>query len=441
MATATTKPLVTQDDLALAYSPGVAGPCLDIARERETIWSLTNKGNTIAVISNGTAVLGLGDLGAHAGKPVTEGKAALFKAFAGVDAVDICIDERDPSKLADIITALAPSFGGINLEDIKAPDCFLVEELCRTRMDIPVFHDDQHGTATVVLAGLINALELTGRNLESSRIVVSGAGAAAIATLDLLVASGTDKENILMFDSRGLVSRSRKKLEVRRGVYAAGPRAPNTLEAALVGADIFLGMSQAGLLNPEWIKSMAPTPIIFALSNPEPEVWPEHVLEAVPDAIIATGRSDYPNQVNNVLCFPFLFRGALDVRASKITRGMMRATAETIAELARTLPGEEVVEAYPKADFAFGPNHILPKPLDRRLAEVTPHAVAEAAKVDGVALLKREEKNLTASEYQPAYKKGMPGFPGRREAGAGYSQTFDKDHGRERGWAYRCGSA
>ncbi len=385
MAAVTTKPLATQADLSLAYSPGVAGPCRDIAEDAAAAYRLTNKGNVVAVISNGTAVLGLGNIGALASKPVMEGKAALFKAFAGVDAVDICVDESDPQKLAEIVCALGPSFGGINLEDIKAPDCFLVEDICRSRMDIPVFHDDQHGTATVIMAGLLNALELTGRRLGNIKVVVSGAGAAAIATMDLLVASGVKKANITLFDSRGVVSKTRRNLEPRRAGYAQGRGAPKSLAQALKGADVFLGVSKAGALDPAWIKQMNNAPIIFALANPEPEVWPSDVLEAAPNAIVATGRSDFANQVNNVLCFPFLFRGALDVRASRITRGMQLAAAKAIAGLAKSKPGAETVSAYPNDDFVFGQNYILPKPFDARLAEMVPAAVASAAKKEGVA--------------------------------------------------------
>lgn len=385
MAAMTTKPLATQEDLSLAYSPGVAGPCRDIEADPAAAYEMTNKGNTVAVISNGTAVLGLGNIGALASKPVMEGKAALFKTFAGVDSVDLCVDENDPERLAEIVCTLGPSFGGINLEDIKAPDCFVVEGICRSRMDIPVFHDDQHGTATVILAGLLNALELTGRKLEDIRIVVSGAGAAAIATLDLLVASGASKSNITLFDSRGVVSATRKNLEPRRGVYAQGRSAPRSLGQALKGADFFLGVSKAGALDPAWVQFMAPSPIIFALANPEPEIWPAHALEVAPNAIVATGRSDFPNQVNNVLCFPFLFRGALDVQATQITRGMQIAAAIAIASLARSAPGPETVAAYPDDDFTFGQHYILPRPFDKRLGEVVPRAVADAARKEGVA--------------------------------------------------------
>lgn len=385
MGSVPTKPLATQDDLALAYSPGVAGPCREIAAQPGAVYDLTNKRNTVAVISNGTAVLGLGNIGALAAKPVMEGKAALFKAFAGVDAVDICIDEADPQRLAEVICTLGPSFGGINLEDIKAPDCFLVEEICRARMDIPVFHDDQHGTATVILAALTNAMALSDRRLEDLQIVVSGAGAAAIATLDLLTALGLPKEQITLFDSQGVVTRSRRNLEPRRGVYAKGKRAPATLEAALRGADMFLGVSKAGALDPRWITGMADDPIIFALANPEPEIWPSHALQMAPDAIVATGRSDFPNQVNNVLCFPFLFRGALDAQATTISPGMQQAAAEAIASLVRTPPGAETKAAYPDERFVFGPNYILPKPFDQRLNTVVPEAVAAAARAEGLA--------------------------------------------------------
>ncbi len=380
-----TKPLATQRDLALAYSPGVAAACREIERAPEKSRTLTNRANLVAIVTNGSAVLGLGDIGPQAAKPVMEGKAALFKRFAGVDAVDLCVSETDPARLAELIISLQAGFGGFNLEDIKAPECFEVERLARERTSVPVFHDDQHGTGICVLAGLWNALALTGRTLAETKIAVSGAGAAAIACVELLVAGGARKENILLTDSRGVVYKGRKDgMTAQKETYAVKTK-KRTLADAVDGADFFLGVSRRGVLTPEMVRMMAAKPIIFALANPEPEIWPEDAGEAAPDAIIATGRSDYPNQVNNVLCFPFLFRGALDVAASTVTPGMMRAAAKAIAAVARLEASGSVRTAYPDEAFEFGPGYILPKAFDPRLLPEVAGAVAEAAMEDGVA--------------------------------------------------------
>ncbi len=378
VGTQLTKPLETRRDLALAYSPGVAAASREIAREPAEANALTARGNTVAVISNGTAVLGLGDIGPLAAKPVMEGKAALFKRFADIDAVDIEIAERDPEKLAEIIIALEPSFGGINLEDIKAPDCFLVEELCRKRMNIPVFHDDQHGTAVCVLAALENACALTGRVLSDVRLACSGAGAAALATLDLLFASGLKRENVLVVDREGVIHSRRRGLSPRKQAVAVETRA-RSLKDAVAGADVFLGLSGPGLLHPDWVKTMAAKPIIFALANPDPEIWPPHAHAAAPDAIIATGRSDFPNQVNNVLCFPYIFRGALDAGAATFTQEMMIAAAGEIAAIARETPTDEVRAKYPGEALDFGPEALMPQVFDFRLFDRVPKAVAAAS--------------------------------------------------------------
>ncbi|MEO1015212.1 MAG: malic enzyme-like NAD(P)-binding protein [Pseudomonadota bacterium] len=385
MASAPTKPLSAPDDLALAYSPGVAAPCLDIAARPEAALDLTNKGATVAVMTNGTALLGLGDRGPLASKPVMEGKAALFARFAGLNAVDVCIDESDPRKLAEIITALEPSFGGVNLEDVRAPDCFEVERICHERMTIPLFHDDQHGTAVCVLAALENALRLTGRRLEEARIVTAGAGAAAIACVEMLVAAGAARDNITLTDRHGVVYAGRREnMDPRKSAFAKKTKA-RALGDVVQGADVFLGLSVGGVLSPEMAASLAERPIILALANPFPEIWPEDAAAAAPGAIIATGRSDYPNQVNNVLCFPFLFRGALDVGARRITRGMTRAAADAIAALARSDAPQTVRDIYPVEPLDFGTDYILPKPFDPRLLPHVAAAVAAAAMSDGVA--------------------------------------------------------
>src|ERR671926_55299 len=385
LAVTPTKPLATQRDLSLAYSPGVAEACLEIARDPIEAAHLTARSNLVAVVTNGTAVLGLGSIGALASKPVMEGKAVLFKKFAGIDAFDIEVDERDPERLVEIVAALEPSFGAINLEDIKAPECFLVERALRERMRIPVFHDDQHGTAIIVAAAIRNGLELVGKRLEDAKLVASGAGAAALACLDLLVSMGLRKENITVSDIAGVVYEGRtEQMDPYKARYARRTDA-RTLADALLGADIFLGLSAPNVLKPEMLPSMAPRPLILALANPTPEVMPEAARAVRPDAIIATGRSDYPNQVNNVLCFPFIFRGALDVRATAINEEMKIAAAEALAALAREPVPEEVAAAYGGKAHHFGRDYIIPAPFDPRLMEVVASAVAEAAVQSGVA--------------------------------------------------------
>jgi malate dehydrogenase (oxaloacetate-decarboxylating)(NADP+) len=371
-----TKPVGSQDDLALAYSPGVAVPCVEIERDPAKAYEYTAKGNLVGVITNGTAVLGLGDIGALAGKPVMEGKAVLFKKFAGIDAFDIEIDETDPDKLVEIIAALHPTFGGINLEDIKAPECFTVERRLRERLAIPVFHDDQHGTAIVVGAGFLNAMHLTGRDISKAKVVCSGAGAAAMACLELLLELGVQRENVFVCDSRGVLTTSRE-LSGEKRLWAQDTPA-RTLSDVIGMADMFLGVSGPGLLTSADVKKMAARPIVFALANPEPELRPEKVLDAAPQAIVATGRSDYPNQINNALCFPYLFRAALDCGATGINQAMKLACVEALAEIAR-------------ADAGFGPARIVPTLLDKRLLIGVTPKIAAAAQASGVARRPLEE--------------------------------------------------
>ncbi len=380
-----TKDMSTQRDLALAYSPGVAAACLAIKRNPLEAANMTSRGNLVAVISNGTAVLGLGNIGALAGKPVMEGKGCLFRKFAGIDVFDIEIDETDPDKLVDIIASLEPTFGGINLEDIKAPECFLVETKLRERMKIPVFHDDQHGTAIVVAAAVLNGLKVVGKRIEEVKLACSGAGAAAIACLNLLVGLGLRKENVLIVDSKGVVYEGRKEaMDDQKAQYARRTSA-RTLADTVAGADIFLGLSAAGVLKPEMVEAMAEKPLILALANPDPEIRPEVAKIARPDAIIATGRSDYPNQVNNLLCFPFMFRGALDVGASTINEEMKLAAVRAIAELAQAEQSDVVTAAYGTQDIVFGPDYLIPRPFDPRLITKVAPAVAQAAMDSGVA--------------------------------------------------------
>jgi malate dehydrogenase (oxaloacetate-decarboxylating)(NADP+) len=379
-----TKPMATQRDLALAYSPGVAVPVRAIAADPTSAYDYTAKGNLVAVISNGTAILGLGNLGALAAKPVMEGKAVLFKRFADVDSIDIEVATDDAQKFIDAVALLEPSFGGINLEDIAAPDCFVIEQTLRERMNIPVFHDDQHGTAIITAAGLINACYLTGRKLSDIKVVCNGAGAAAIACTELIKAMGVRGDNVIMCDRKGVISKERTDLDQWKSAHAVDTDA-RTLADACKGADVFLGLSAAGALSPEMVKTMARQPIIFAMANPDPEIWPEDAIKVRPDAIIATGRSDYPNQVNNVLGFPFIFRGALDVRATAINDAMKIAAAEALAELAREPVPEEVAAAYGGRAQSFGRDYIIPAPFDPRLMEVVASAVAEAAVQSGVA--------------------------------------------------------
>ena len=379
-----TKRMATQRDLALAYSPGVAAACMEIAANPDTAMDYTARGNLVAVISNGTAVLGLGNIGALAGKPVMEGKAVLFKKFAGIDVFDIEVDETDPDKFCDVVAALEPTFGAINLEDIKAPECFYIEEKLRGRMGIPVFHDDQHGTAITVAAAVRNGLVLQGKRLEEVKLVTSGAGAAALACVDLLIAMGLKRENVWLTDVKGVVYAGREGLDARLSSYAKATDA-RALPDVLDGADIFMGLSAPRVLKAEWLHKLGPKPIILALANPEPEILPELVHGVRPDAIVATGRSDYPNQVNNVLCFPFIFRGALDVGAVTINEAMKLAAVEAIAELARAEASEVVAAAYGGAAPVFGRDYIIPKPFDPRLILQIAPAVARAAIASGVA--------------------------------------------------------
>lgn len=385
-----TKSLSSQHDLALAYSPGVAAPCMAIHHDAAAAYEYTNKGRMVAVISNGTAVLGLGNIGPLASKPVMEGKCALLKKFAKVDAIDIVVDTEDPQRFIDVVSAIALTWGGINLEDIKAPECFVIEEEIQKNVDIPIFHDDQHGTAIVNLAGLLNGLILTERRPADCKIVVNGAGAAAIACIRLLRKSGFNPDNIIMCDTKGVIYRGRTDGMNRWKEENASSTAARTLSEAIVGADIFIGLSAKGALTPEMIASMAPQPIIFAMANPDPEITPEEAYRVRPDAIVATGRSDYPNQVNNVMGFPYIFRAALDVRAAVVNDEMKVAAAHAIAEIARRLEPlpEELVAAYPHlsiSEIKFSKNYIVPLPFDPRLRTEVTIAVAKAALASGVA--------------------------------------------------------
>ncbi len=373
------KPCSTQADLSLAYTPGVAQPVLEIAKNPKKAYDYTNKGNLIAVITDGTAILGLGNLGPLASKPVMEGKAVLFKQFAGIDVFDIEVSAKTPQEFIKVVEAIAPTFGGINLEDIAAPHCFEIEAALRKSLDIPVFHDDQHGTAVIICAGLINALHVQGKALETARIVCLGAGAAGIASMNLLVAMGAKKGNILFVDSKGVVHKERTDLNSFKKAFARKTRL-RTLADAMTGADVFVGVSGANLVSPAMVKSMADKPIVFALANPNPEILPEKAKAARSDLIMATGRSDYPNQVNNVLGFPFIFRGALDARATEITQDMLIAAVIALAELARERVPASVLKAYNLKSLKFGPDYILPKPFDPRLLERVPPAVAKAVK-------------------------------------------------------------
>jgi malate dehydrogenase (oxaloacetate-decarboxylating)(NADP+) len=386
VAVTPTKQLVNQRDLALAYSPGVAAACEEIAADPQTAFRYTSRGNLVAVVTNGTAVLGLGDIGPLAAKPVMEGKGVLFKKFAGIDVFDIELDEKNVDKLVDIIAALEPTFGGINLEDIKAPECFEVERRLRARMKIPVFHDDQHGTAIVVGAALINGLKVAGKRIDEVKLVTSGAGAAALACLNLLVKLGVRRENIWATDLAGVVYRGRAELMDPDKAEFAQATELRTLAQVIEGADVFLGLSAAGVLKPEMVATMAARPVIFALANPTPEILPEAVKAVRDDAIMATGRSDYPNQVNNVLCFPYIFRGALDCGATTISDAMEIAAVHAIAELAQAEQSEVVAAAYAGQTLAFGPEYLIPKPFDPRLMMKIAPAVAQAAAESGVAL-------------------------------------------------------
>ncbi len=394
-----TKPLTTQYHLSLAYSPGVAAPCLEIQKDESLAYDYTSKGNLVAVISDGSAVLGLGDIGALASKPVMEGKAVLFKRFADVDAVDIEVDTRDSDAFINCVKLLGKSWGGINLEDIKAPECFIIEQRLRELMDIPVFHDDQHGTAIIAAAGLINAVHMTKRNIADIKVVINGAGASAIACTELIKGFGVANENIIMCDSRGVIYQGREAGMNQWKSAHAVPTPFRTLEEAVRGADVLFGLSVKGAFTQDMIRSMAANPIIFAMANPDPEITPEDVKAIRGDAIIATGRSDYPNQVNNVLGFPFIFRGALDVRASSINDEMKRAAAEALAALAREDVPDEVADAYSGLQLRFGPDYIIPTPFDPRLITRIPVAVAKAAIATGVA-----RKEITD---WPAYEREL----------------------------------
>ncbi len=415
---APTKQLVNQRDLALAYTPGVAEACLEIVRDPAEARNMTSRGNLVGVITNGTAVLGLGAIGPLASKPVMEGKAVLFKKFAGIDVFDIEIDERDPDKLVDIIASLEPTFGGINLEDIKAPECFIVERKLRARMKIPVFHDDQHGTAIIVSAAIVNGLKVVGKDIAKVKLVVSGAGAAALSCLDLLVKVGVDMKNIIVTDIAGVVYTGRKEeMDDNKARYAKDIKG-RTLGDVMAGADVFLGLSAGKVLKPEMVKKMAERPLILALANPEPEIQPDLARAARPDAVIATGRSDFPNQVNNVLCFPYIFRGALDVGATTITPEMELAAVYAIAELAQAEQSDIVAMAYGEPNIAFGPEYLIPRPFDPRLIVKIAPAVARAAIESGVATRPIEDWDAYRESLQQfVYHSGLimkPVFDGAK---------------------------
>ena len=380
-----TKPYRTQTDLSLAYSPGVAYPCLEIQNNENNAYKYTNKGNLVAVISNGTAVLGLGDIGAMSGKPVMEGKGLLFKIYGGIDVFDIEVDEKDPVKFCETVERIAPSFGGINLEDIKAPECFYIEERLKKTLDIPVMHDDQHGTAIISAAGLKNALEVAGKDIKQAKLVINGAGAAAISCTKLYVALGVKKENILMLDSHGVITTDRTDLNPEKAIFATNRKDVHTLEEAVKDADVFVGLSRGNILSKDMIRSMASNPIVFALANPVPEISYEDALDSRPDVIMSTGRSDYPNQINNVIGFPYIFRGALDVHAKAINEEMKMAAVHAIADLAKQPIPDVVNEVYHINDLSFGPKYFIPKPIDPRLITAVSAAVAKAAVDSGVA--------------------------------------------------------
>ncbi len=384
IAVVPTKPCETQYDLSLAYTPGVAEPVRAIAADPEAAYRYTNKGNLVAVISNGSAILGLGNRGSLASKPVLEGKAVLFKRFANIDVFDIEVDAADRDSFINTVVHIAPTFGGINLEDIAAPDCFAIEEMLRAQLDIPVFHDDQHGTAVIICAGLLNALELQGKQLPQVQIVLLGAGAAGLATIQLLISLGAKRDNILLLDSKGVVHPGRPDLNIYKRRYSRATD-KRTLEDAMQDADVFIGVSAANLVSPEMVMSMASKPVVFALANPDPEIRPEVAQAVRTDLIMATGRSDYPNQVNNVLGFPYIFRGALDVHASSVSRAMLVGAVRALAKLAHEPVPAEMLRAYGLKHLEFGPDYIIPKPLDPRLIKTVPPAVARAAVDSGVA--------------------------------------------------------
>ena len=400
-----TKPYFTQTDLSLAYSPGVAEPCLEIQSDPQNAYKYTDKGNLVAVISNGTAVLGLGNIGAVAGKPVMEGKGLLFKIYAGIDVFDIEVDEENPEKFIEAVKAIAPTFGGINLEDIKAPECFEIERRLKEELDIPVMHDDQHGTAIISAAGLLNALEVNGKNIADVKVVVNGAGAAAISCTKLYTALGVKKENVVMLDSRGVISTERTNLTPEKLEFATTRTDIHTLKEAIVGADVFLGLSKGNVLTKDMVRSMAKDPIVFALANPEPEITYEDAMESRPDVLMSTGRSDYPNQINNVIGFPYIFRGALDVAATAINEEMKLAAVHAIADLAKQPVPEVVNKVYKVGNLSFGREYFIPKPVDPRLLVEVSTAVAKAAIASGVA-----RKTITDWED---YKEHLLEFMGR----------------------------
>ena len=400
-----TKPYFTQTDLSLAYSPGVAEPCLEIQSDPQNAYKYTDKGNLVAVISNGTAVLGLGNIGAVAGKPVMEGKGLLFKIYAGIDVFDIEVDEENPDKFIEAVKAIAPTFGGINLEDIKAPECFEIERRLKAELDIPVMHDDQHGTAIISAAGLLNALEVNGKNIADVKVVVNGAGAAAISCTKLYIALGVNKENVVMLDSRGVISTERTNLTPEKLEFATSRTDIHTLKEAIVDADVFLGLSKGNVLTKDMVRSMAKDPIVFALANPEPEITYEEAMESRPDVLMSTGRSDYPNQINNVIGFPYIFRGALDVAATAINEEMKLAAVHAIADLAKQPVPEVVNKVYKVGNLSFGRDYFIPKPVDPRLLVEVSTAVAKAAIESGVA-------RKTITDWDD-YKEHLLEFMGR----------------------------
>ncbi len=407
LAVQTTKPCETQEELSLAYTPGVAEPCLYIEKNPEDAYKYTAKGNLVAVISNGSAVLGLGNIGALAGKPVMEGKGVLFKRFADIDVYDLEIDTQDPNEIISIVQKLEPTFGGINLEDIKAPECFDIEQKLIETMDIPVFHDDQHGTAIISGAGLLNAVEMSNKDISQAKMVVVGAGAAGIACSKIFVQLGVKKENIVMLDSKGVIYSGRTEGMNAHKEEFATDQSCRTLEEAIEDAEIFIGLSKADLLTPEMLKKMGKSPIIFAMANPDPEIHPEVAREVRPDAIVATGRSDYPNQINNVLGFPFIFRGALDVRARAINEEMKVAAVKSLAALTKEPVPDSVKKVYGGIDLSFGPDYIIPKPFDPRVLIWEASAVAEAAMKTGVAKIQ-----LDIEEYKKELQKRLETLSG-----------------------------
>lgn len=407
LAVAPSKPLATQKDLSLAYSPGVAYPCLEIHQDPKLAYKYTSKGNVVAVVSNGTAILGLGNLGALASKPVMEGKSVLFKKFSGVDSIDIEVNSENTDEIIKCVQLISPTFGGINLEDIKAPECFIVEDALKKSLSIPVFHDDQHGTAVITLAGLINAFEITNKDFKTARFVIIGAGAAAIACATIMRNFGIPKENLTLCDTTGVIYQGRTAgMNPWKEKFAVNTT-NRTISDAVKGADVVIGLSKKGLLTPDMVKSMNKNPIIFAMANPDPEITPEEVKQIRDDAIMATGRSDYPNQINNVMAFPYIFRGALDTRSTQINEEMKMAAARSLAELARQPVTAEVAKIYSGQVLEFGPQYIVPKPFDSRLLVVVSTAVAKAAIESGVAQnktfdLNQYKKDLEAKVHVPA---------------------------------------